>query len=291
MTGSVAGLVLLSAVLHVLWNTLVKTSGDKLSFAWLTNVLGMLFLGVPFAWLRMADPGFLGPEVLGWAAVSGVMQAFYVVLLFAAYDHADLSVVYPVCRGLAPLLVMLLAGRLTGDATGPLQAVGVALVAAGTAAVGAASRDKATGRLTWLGLALSVLTAFGTAGYSLADRRGMSLSPGPGAVEFLFVSYVVLCVLLTAYCAWRRPGLAGMFSQWKENRRGVLLVSALMTLSYVCIVAALGTGNVVLVTAGRNVGILLATLAGGLLLHERVSRGRAAGSVVIFAGLALLVLG
>lgn len=291
MTGAVAGLVLLSAVLHVLWNTLVKGSGDKLSFAWLTNVLGLVFLGAPFVWLRLTDPGALGPEVFLWAAVSGVMQTLYVVLLFAAYDHADLSVVYPVCRGLAPLAVMLLAGRLVGDATGPAQAAGVALVAAGTVAVGAASRDRATGRLTWRGLILSVLTALGTAGYSLADRKGMSLQPGPSAVEFLFLAYVALCVLLTLYCAWKRPGLRGICSQWRENRRGVLLVSSLMTLSYVCIVAALGMGNVVLVTAGRNVGILLSTLAGAWLLHEHVTRGRALGSLVIFGGLALLVLG
>uniref|UniRef100_A0A7C4AHB7 EamA domain-containing protein n=1 Tax=Fundidesulfovibrio putealis TaxID=270496 RepID=A0A7C4AHB7_9BACT len=173
----------------------------------------------------------------------------------------------------------------------PLQGAGVALVTAGTVAVGAASRDTATGRITWRGLGLAVLTALGTAGYSLADRKGMSLSPGPSAVEFLFLDYVALCALLTAYCAWKRPSVSGLFSQWRKNRRSVLLVSALMALSYVCVVAALGMGNVVLVTAGRNVGIPLSTLAGGLLLRERVTWGRAAGSLVIFGGLALLVLG
>lgn len=291
MNGEVAGLVLLSAVLHVLWNTLAKNSGDKLSFAWLTNVLGMLILAAPFVWLRATAPGELGAEVLFWATVSGCMQAFYVAMLFAAYDHADLSVVYPVCRGLAPVVVMLVAGRLLGDSTSLFQGAGVALVAAGTLAVGAASRDRATGRLTWRGLILSVLTAMGTAGYSLADRKGMSLSPGPSAVEFLFLDYVVLCALLTVYCAWKRPSMRGLFAQWRENRSGVILVSALMALSYVFIVAALGMGNVVLITAGRNVGILLSTLAGGLLLHERVTRGRAMGSVIIFGGLVLLVIG
>lgn len=290
MSAGVAGLVLVSAVLHVLWNTLVKGSSDKLSFAWLTNVLGLAFLAAPFLWTRLAAPGALGTEVWFWAAVSGVMQTLYVVLLFAAYDHADLSVVYPVCRGLAPLAVLLLAGRLTGDETSPAQAAAVALVAAGTVAVGAASRDG-NGRLTLRGLALAVLTAFATAGYSLADRKGMSVSPGPSAVEFLFCSYIVLCVLLTLYCAWKRPRLKGILSQWRENRRDVLLVSTLTPLSYVCIVAALGMGSVVLVTAGRNVGIVLSAMAGAWILRENVTRGRALGSGVIFAGLIVLVLG
>ncbi len=65
----------------------------------------------------------------------------------------------------------------------------------------------------------------------------------------------------------------------------------LTPLSYLCAVAAMGTGNVVLVTIGRNVGILLSTAVGVWLLGERASPGRLAGSDVIFCGLALLLLG
>jgi drug/metabolite transporter (DMT)-like permease len=290
VNATVLGLVLLSAVLHVVWNTLVKGCGDKLSFAWLTTVLGGLFLVVPFAGLRLLAPGELGARVWLWAGVSGLMQALYVVLLFAAYARADLSMVYPVCRGLAPLFVMLLAGRLVGDEVGPLQAAAVVLVVVGTMAVGATNRTR-QGRLSAPGLVLAGCAALATAGYSLADRTAMGLRPGPGATEFLFISYLFLSALLTLYALWARRGFTGLFSQWRDNRRDVLLVSVLTPLSYLCVVAAMGLGNVVLITAGRNVGILLSTAAGAWLLRERVGPGRAWGTVLVFSGLLLLVLG
>jgi drug/metabolite transporter (DMT)-like permease len=117
------------------------------------------------------------------------------------------------------------------------------------------------------------------------------LRPGPNAVELLFLSYVVLSVLLTLYVLWARRGFAACFVQLRRHRRDVVLVTVLTLLSYLCIVAALGYGNVVLVTAGRNVGILLSTAAGIWLLRERVSRQRALGAWVVFGGLVLLVLG
>lgn len=289
MSAAVLGLVLLSAVLHVLWNTLVKTCDDKLSFAWLTTVLGGTFLVVPFIAQRLLAPGAIAAETWLWAGVSGAFQALYVVLLFAAYARADMSVVYPVCRGLAPLAILLLAGRLVGDAVGPAQAVAVALVVAGTVAVGLTNRN-ALGRLSRAGMALSVLAALTTAGYSLADRAAMRLRPGPQATEFLFLSYIFLIALLTPWAVWSRRSLGGLFSQWRTNRRDVLLVSVLTPLSYLCIVAAMATGNVVLVTALRNVGIVFSTAAGLWLLRERVTTGRVLGAGVIFSGLTLLVL-
>lgn len=289
MSGAVLGLVLLSAVLHVLWNTLAKSCDDKLSFAWLTTVLGGLFLVGPFVAARLFSPGLIDGQTWLWAAVSGAFQALYVMLLFTAYGKADLSVVYPVCRGLAPLAVLLLAGRLVGDAVGVWQVAAVGLVVAGTVAVGLTNRNS-IGKISASGLALSGLTALATAGYSLADSKAMRLSPGPGAAEFLLLSYIFLAALLTPWAVRARGGLGGLFSQWRTNRRDVLLVSLLTPLSYLCVVAAMGQGNVVLITAWRNVSILLSTAAGAWLLHEQVTRGRLFGAGVIFSGLTLLVL-
>ncbi|NDY56217.1 EamA family transporter [Desulfovibrio sulfodismutans] len=288
MNAVVLTLVLLSAVLHVLWNTLVKTCDDRLSFAWLTTVLGGAFLILPFGYVRLFAPGHIDADVWLWAGVSGAFQALYVMLLFAAYGRADLSVVYPVSRGLAPLAVMLFAGRFVGDAVGPLQATAVGLVVAGTVAVGLTTRNG-FGRMSRSGLFLCLLTALATAGYSLVDRKAMSLRPAPGATEFLFLSYLFLTAVLTPWALIRR-GWRGLFSQWRVNRRDVILVSILTPLSYLCIVAAMGMGNVVLITAGRNVGILFSTLAGAWLLRERVTRGRVFGTGVIFCGLVLLLL-
>jgi drug/metabolite transporter (DMT)-like permease len=287
------GLVLTSAALHVLWNALAKACADKLSLAWLSTILGAAFLLPAFVAVRLADPGCLSGEVWLWAAFSGAMQTAYVAFLFAAYAAADLSVVYPVNRGLSPLLVLALAGLVVADRVSPFQAASLCVVVAGTVGVGLSSRTPG-GRFSFRGLILAALAALSTAGYTLADRRAMSLPEPPTAVEYLFVSYLFLCLLLTVYAlplrGGGRSGLRSLCSEWRTSRRTVLLVSALTPLSYLCVVAAMAQDNVILITAIRNVGILFSTLAGVLFLRERVDRPRAVGSLLICAGLAALAL-
>jgi drug/metabolite transporter (DMT)-like permease len=289
MDAFILGLVLLSAVLHVCWNMLAKGSGDKLSFAWLTTVGGLAALAVPFALTRLTSPGRLDGEVLAWAGGSGLMQAVYVILLFAAYSRADMSVVYPISRGLAPLMLLPLAAGLAGDAVSAGQCLGGVVVLAGTVAVGVSGKNGSSSGFPQA-ITLTVVTALTTAGYSLADRMAMRLEPGPAAVEFLFLAYLVLCVLLTAYIVRARPGFAAIMSQWAQNRRDVILVSILTPLSYLCIVAAFAKGNAVLVTVWRNAGIPLGSLAAAVVLGERLSPGRIAGSLAVFAGLAMLAM-
>lgn len=287
MNAFVIALVLTSAVLHVLWNALAKPSRDTLSMAWLTTVIGTAALAVPFAISRLTDPGPLEPQIWLWAAVSGFMQSWYVVMLFTAYKVADLSVVYPVSRGLGPLLVMAFAGALVGDTVTAGQIAAVCVVAVGTVAVGLTSRSS-LGRFSPAGMLLALATAMGTAGYSLADRKAMSLSNHPHVLEYFFICYVFLSITLTSFALLRRPGRRSLFSEWRRSRRDVLLVALLTPASYLCIVAALGLGNVVLITAGRNVGILLSTLAGVVLFGERATPSRIAGVVTVFVGLGLL---
>ncbi|MBA2756132.1 MAG: hypothetical protein H0U37_01635, partial [Chloroflexi bacterium] len=103
----VIGLVALSAVLHVAWNVRLKTAGDPLRAA----TVGMLAASaaiVPVgigAWLVAGRPNLPG-EGIALGVVSGVVEAGYFILLAAAYRRGDLSVVYPIARGTAPLLAV-----------------------------------------------------------------------------------------------------------------------------------------------------------------------------------------
>lgn len=292
-------LVLASALLHVFWNTLVKGCGDKLSFAWLTTVAGnAVLLPALLAW-RIYAGGLplagLGPEVWLWAAVSGLCEALYVAWLFRAYAEADLSLVYPVSRGAAPVVTLLLAGLLVGDGVSAGQAAAVAVVVAGTLLVGLTARPdrnpngprKSEPRREVM---LSLATGCAIAGYHLADRRAVSLSPAPDPLDYLCLMHVFMSLFVTLW-AWRlRPGFRALAAEWPRSRRDVWLVAACTPLSYFLIVLALREGNVVLITAARNVGILFSTLAGALVLRERVTPARGWGSGLIVAGLAGLAL-
>ncbi len=287
------GLALVSALLHVAWNLLAKSNKDKEAFAWLTNVGGGLFLLGLFVIFRLVSPSPIVPEVWLWAAISGIFQTLYVVFLFAAYAVADLSVVYPVNRGLAPILVMSLAWFLLGDGVTPLQGAGVTAAALGAAAVGLTNRGASgdgAKAFSWRGLPLCVLTAAATAGYIMTDRKAMSLPQAPSAVDYLFISYIFLTAGLTAYLLWRRPRLRGVWAAFRADPKSVVLVSVFTPLSYLCIVAALAFSNVTVISAWRNVGIVMSVLAGGRFLREAAGWARLTGAACVFAGLMVLAL-
>ena len=290
MTPLVFSLVVVSASLHVLWNTLVKQSEDKPSFGWLAALVATLLLVPVFGVSRLLRPGTLGPPVWGWAALSGLFEALYFVFLFGAYGRADLSLVYPLSRGVAPLVTMVLGGRLLGDLVSPFQGAAVLTIAAGVTSVAVFPRDPVKPALGRAGLLLSFGTGCMIAGYHLVDRRAMSMAEPPNPLEYLFLVHLFMSAFITLWFGvWLRRGRE-ILTEWITNRAGVLIVGACIPAAYLLIVVALRYGNVTYVTAGRNIGIVLSTLVGLLFLKERVSWGRLVGSALILAGVMGLVL-
>lgn len=290
MTLSVFLLVLLSSSLHVLWNTLVKQSEDKPSFAWLTTLVATLLLGPVFVASRLLWPGTLGPLVWSWAALSGLFEALYVVFLFGAYGRADLSLVYPLSRGVAPLVTLILGGRLLGDSVSPLQGAAVLATVTGVTSVAVCSRESMGDTLGRSGLLLAFGTGCMIAGYHLVDRGAMSMAKPPNPLEYLFLVHLFMSAFITLWFGvWLKRGRE-LLSEWITNRTGVFIVGACIPAAYFLIVLALRYGNVTHVTAGRNIGIVLSTLVGLLFLKERVSWGRLLGSLLILAGVVGLVL-
>ena len=290
MTPFVFLLVLLSSSLHVLWNTLVKQSEDKPSFALLTTLAATVALLPVFILSRLVEPGPLAPPIWGWAALSGLFEALYVVLLFGAYGKADLSVVYPLSRGVAPLVTMILGGKLLGDWVSPLQGMAVLTIVAGVAGVSLSSRDPVKSGLGGSGILFSIGTGGMIAGYHLVDRRAMSLTAPPNPLEYLFLVQLFMSAFVTLWFGLCLRQGRELLGEWTTNRLGVLIVGICIPAAYFLIVLALRRGNVTYVTAGRNIGIVLSTLVGLIFLKERVGSGRLVGSLLILAGVVGLVL-
>jgi len=169
----------------------------------------------------------------------------------------------------------------------------VAAAAAGAAVVGLTNRDENGGAKTfsWRGLPFCVFTAAATAGYIMTDRKAMSLpyaSGAPSALDYLLLSYIFLFAGLTAVMLWRRPRLRGFYAAFKADPKSVALVSIFTPLSYLCIVAALAFSNVTVISAWRNVGIVMSVLVGGKFLREAAGAKRLAGAACVFAGLMVL---
>jgi drug/metabolite transporter (DMT)-like permease len=219
----------------------------------------------------------VGAEAVPFAAASAALHVVYFALLALAYTRADLSVVYPLARGSAPVLVLVGAVLILGESPSALQALGVLLVGAGVMLIRGLSGGDRAGELLGLGVGVTI------AAYTVIDKQGVEHA-APLPYLLLLNGPAVL-----VYCAWvaRRRGR----NLLAEVRPLTVLVGAGMMGGYALTLAALQLGPASGVAATRETSILVATLLGALFLGERVGPMRAFGAAAVVAGVAAVALG
>lgn len=271
-------LVLLSAGLHASWNLIVKSGDDKLISAWLTVLAAPLVL-----WPLLLLTGLPSPKV--WAVLlgSGAIHAAYNVALVRAYEHGDLSIVYPVARGLAPLLVTLGAPILLGEHLSSLAMVAVGLIGGGIAWLGLATKGAAA-RISALGWA--TVTAALIATYSIVDKMGVMQS---NAVAYAIVLFGCNAAIMTPYVVARR-GPRRMREVWRQQRM-ILLASGLCSVgAYLLVLFAMRLTQVSYIAALRESSVIFGVLLGWRVLGEPFGGQRVSAAAVVTLGLILLAL-
>lgn len=267
--------VLGAALLHASWNAIVRGGASKVTtILVLTVVQGAL--GVLIAIFR----GFPPVETLGWLLASGVFHAGYKTFLAYAYEHGDLSRVYPIARGAAPLIVLIVSLAFLTEGLGPGDVLAVLILGAGILLMGrGAFTSGESRRLVPLALASAAMTA----GYSLVDGIGARLSGD--ALGFVAWIFILDAVLLTPlFMAMRGPRvLSAPRAVWAYGTAA----AALSFGAYVVVVWAMTLAPIALVTALRETSILFAVLIGWLIFGERMDRTKAVAAGLILAGVAL----
>ena len=199
--------VALAAVLHAAWNVLLKTAGDPLRTA-TAGVIAASIVVVPLValgWL-VARPA-IPVEAWGIGLVSGTVEVAYFVFLAAAYRRGDLSVVYPLARGSAPLLAVAIGVLVLGERLSPGAWLGVSLLIAGLLVVQRPWRllRSATARDDRLAAGFALLTGAMIASYTALDRVGVQLAPAWFYAGILWP----VCAVGLAAVALVRPRIAG----------------------------------------------------------------------------------
>jgi drug/metabolite transporter (DMT)-like permease len=274
-------LVLGAAVFHSAWNLALKSEPRRLE-ASLLALGAAVVLSAPV--LLFHPLSEVSARAWGLVLLSGAFETAYLLTLTAAYEVGDLSLVYPIARGSAPLVVAPLAVWVLGERLSASGLCGIALVVAGIFATHSGLFRSAAAAGARPAAALAALTGVMIAGYSLVNKVGVGTTPvALWAFLVLSVDTILLFVVLRVRggLQWPRAGAA----RWRAAAIGVLMLAA-----YLAILTALSLAPVSYVVAGREVSIVVTALAGALLLHERHSRRRIAGAVVIFAGLVALAL-
>lgn len=286
-------LVLLAALCHAVWNVAAKSAGGDARFA-LLSALFVSALWLPLAlWVGWGVVGSWGAAEWVVIAASAVVHVSYFLTLLRGYRAADLTVVYPVARGTAPLLSAGVALLLFGEQLSALGAGGVLMVVAGVFLIAGgpglfrAARDPAARRRVWLGIGWGEATGVQIAGYTLIDGYAVKLL----LLSPILVDYLgnLLRVPILLPLVWRER--ATLPALWRTQWRAALLVATLGPVGYVLVLFAMQQAPVSVVAPARELSMLFAALLGGTLLREQDMAARIAGALCIALGVAALVQG
>jgi drug/metabolite transporter (DMT)-like permease len=273
MAASALALALGAAFLHAFWNLLLARAPDIEAATAVALVVGVVAFAPVAALAWDAEP-----EVWPYLAVTSLLQLAYFLFLTAAYARADLSFVYPIARGSAPVLVLVIAGAVLGEAASASQVAGVLVIALGVLLV------RGVGGHATLGdLALALAVASCIAAYTLVDSRGIEYA---SPIVYQEVS-MILPAAAFALLALRRRGRGAL-----RGAVGPASVAAgLATFgAYILVLAALARAPAASVAAVRETSVVIATALAMPLLHERVGPARLAGAVLVVLGVFVLAL-
>ncbi len=272
MSLTVFAILLVAAMLHAGWNALVRHDSDRGAAA-TAMAAGGAVVGIVLVPVLPRLPVAVAPYIL----VSGVIHLAYYTLIARAYRLGELSVAYPIMRGLAPLITTLLAIAFVEPASARVLA-GVVVVAGGIVALGAdgLKRQHAIGS--------ALANAFVIAGYTLVDGLGARLSGAPQT----YVAWVVLVSGLIAVGAQivrqGRPALTALAA-----RVPVALAGGAMTYAaYGLALWAMTVAPIGAVAAVRESSVLFATAIGAVALGERFGPLRWLAAVLVVVGLILV---
>jgi len=282
VTAAALVLVLGAAVLHAGWNALTKRAGDPLVFLWCVGVLASA-LYTPIALTVLARQGFRAaaiPFVVGTV----VLHALYFFTLGRAYASGDLSLVYPIARGLGVALVPLAALGLFDERLSPLGTLGVSLVAAGIFFLhwrpGAWTRAAFHGSGTGWALATGVLIA----AYSILDKGGVArISP----LAYIWLMEVGSCALLTPVALAKTDAIR---KEWRVNRPTIAAAALMSPTAYLLVLFAFPLAKTGYVVAAREMSIVLSAVIGSVWLKEGALGRRLAGAAVVLAGVVCVAL-
>ena len=276
MDAVVVVLVLAAALMHAVWNTLVKIGDDRLMA--MAMVIGFNALLAPV--LIFAAPA---PAPASWIfiAISVVIHSAYFYFLIAAYRVGDLSHAYPLARGSAPLMVAAGAAVFADETLGAVELAGIVVISAGIV-----SLIVGGGRIggDWRIVVYPLATGISIAAYTVADGLGVRLSGNPASyIGWLFV-FSAVPIVVFALARRRAAFFTGIRKGWKPGVLGSLLAFC----AYALVIWALSLGAMAHVSALRETSVVIAALIGARILGEPFGRRRVLAACTVAVGVVML---
>ena len=290
MTGLAVALVLISAIAHASWNLIVRRSDKPELTNWMMATCGALLASPIAMYLFVTNT----PDQAGWWFILGtvILHIAYFFTLGRAYKYGDLSLVYPIARGLGLVLIPVVGVTVLDESVSILAGFGIIAIFTGVVMVGSSS---GTGFRAWLkprsifadrGVLFALITGILIAAYSTLDKRGveyvepifymfcLSLGGSVGVLPLIARSYASSEFILEIRTRWK-IGLLGGLCQF---------------LAYTLVLSAFRLSPVSYIGPFRELAILFGVVLAVVVLKERVTRSRAAGAMAIGLGSLVVAL-
>lgn len=279
MTLLVTALLLLAALIHASWNAFIKGARDPVAMATLIyGTEAMIMLPVLF---------FVGPlpqSVWPLTAVHVALHIVYKIALIAMFRHGDLSQVYPVARGVAPLLVTALAIPAAGEIPGAMALLGIGLICTGLLSF--ALERSAIGRARAKPLLLAATAGIALSAYTVVDGLGVR-TPGAALSYAAWLFVLDGSAMFVIARIWRGPRLyTSLRLQWKTGASLGLISST----NFCIVLWALSFAAMGPVAAVRETSVVFAALIGAIFMGESFGLRRVAAAIIIAAGIVLMNL-
>ena len=277
MTVSVFSLVLLAAALHAIWNAVIKGTGDKTIAIGLV-ALGHMVLGlIGAAILPLPDI-----KVIPFIIASTLIHWGYYYGLTTAYKFGDLSLIYPIARGISPVIVTFFAFFWIDERLSWVEMGGVLLISSGILFLGlrSLSNEKSIPALVF-----ALTTGILIAAYSLTDGFGVRLTENPlSYIVWLFIAegFIVFYIFV-------RFKVRLLKSPFSEIMLG-FFAGVISTVAYGLALYAKSLAPLGIVTALRETSVIIATLIGVLWFKEKPIGYRIGAASIVFCGIIFLTL-
>ncbi len=277
-------LLLTSALMHAIWNVILKQSEIKyVSMNWqvllsgAAAVVAMFFVGLPprSLWL--------------FSIFSGILETLYFLLLMYAYTDHDFSLIYPIARGAAPALVVVWAALFLREIPTAGGFLGILLIVLGLVVIGSTSllqNHENKPHLKGIFLALGVALIISV--YTIVD--GIAVKDFPDAALPYALSMFVIVPFLTTPMVVRRYGWGAFAQAWREQPWRLVLGGVLGVVAYTTALFAYSFAPLNYSEAIREVSVVIGAFFGWRFLKEKMGGYRLLGAAVIFVGILLIAI-
>ena len=277
MTPLLVGLVLTAAVLHAVWNAMVKSGGTpELSIA-SYQLVGSLVCILLAVWLPFPDRA-AWPMII----VSVAIHNFYYFALARAYRAGDLSQVYPLVSGVTPVLVAFGVAIVAHEYLSLGTIAGIIFISLGVMSL--AFRTAMFGAMPRAAIAWGAATAVLIAAYTVVDGLGVRASSNELSY-IVWLSILEIVPIGTIMLATRR---AQWFDHMRANRWTVVGGGVASSAAYGLVIYAMSLGAMAVVSSLRETSVIFAAIIGALFLREPFGAARIRAAALVAVGIVLM---